>query len=106
MLVKEEGKKQKLVLYTNKMLLDAKTRYSGLEKMILNLVPTKNKLRHYFESHRVIVVTNYPIMQILSKPYLSGRLTKWAIELAIYEINNIPRIVKKCQVIANFLVEI
>ena len=37
---------------------------------------------------------------------MSGRLTKWAIELGIYEIKYIPRAAKKSQVIADFLVEI
>ena len=88
------------------MLLDAETRYSNLEKMVLALVTAKKKLMHYFEYHPVTVITNYPIRQILSKPDLSGRLTKWAIELGIYEIKYIPRAAKKSQVIANFLVEI
>ena len=71
--------------------------------MVLALVTAKKKLRHYFESHPITVVTNYPIRQILSKPDLSGRLTKWAIELGIYEIKYIPRTAKKSQVIADFL---
>ena len=77
------------------MLLDVETRYNGLEKMVLALVTTKKKLRHYCESHQITVVTNYPIRQILSKPNLFGRLTKWAIELRIYEIWYIPRVAKK-----------
>ena len=81
-------------------------RYINLEKMVLALVIAKKKLRHYFESHQIIVVTNYPIRQILSKPDLSKRLTKWAIELRIYEIKYIPRVAKKSQIIADFLVEI
>ena len=60
-LVREENKKQKPVFYTIKMLLDAETRYSNLEKMVLALVTTKKKLMHYLESHPVTVVTNYPI---------------------------------------------
>ena len=75
-LVREESKKQKPIFYTSKMLLDAETRYSDLEKMVLALVTAKKKLRHYFESHKITIVTNYPIRQILSKPHLSGRLTK------------------------------
>ena len=75
-LIKEENKKQRPVFYTSKMLLDAETRYSDLEKMVLALVTVKKKLRHYFESQPITVVTNFPIRQILSKPDLSRRLTK------------------------------
>ena len=67
---------------------------------------TKKKLRHYFESHLITVVMNFPIRKILSKPNLLGRLTKWAIELRIYDIKYVPRTAKKRQVVADFLVEI
>ena len=63
------------------MLLDAETRYKNLEKIVLALVMAKKKLWHYFESHPIIVVTNFLVQQISSKPDMSGRLTKWAIEL-------------------------
>ena len=105
-LIREEGKKQRPVFYTNKMRLDVETRYNSLEKMVLSLVVVKKKLQHYFQSHPIIVVTNYLIRKILSNPDLSGRLTKWAIELGINEIKYIPRTAKKGQVIADFLVEI
>ncbi len=88
------------------MLFDAETRYSDLEKMVLALVTAKKNLIHYFKSNPVTVVTNYPIKQILSKPDLFRRLTKWAIEMGVYEIKYIPRTGKKSQVIDNFLVEI
>ena len=88
------------------MLLDAETRYSKMEKMVLALVTTKKKLRHYFESHTIVVMKNYPIGQILSKPDLSGRLTKWAIKLGVYDIRYVSRNAKKGQVLADFLVEI
>ena len=102
----EEQKKQKPVFYTSRMLLDAETRYSTMEKLVLALVNTKRKLRHYFESHPISVITNFPIKQILSKPNLSGRLTKWVIDVGIYDIRYLPRAAKKGQVLADFLVEI
>ena len=51
-------------------------------------------------------MTNCPIGQILSKPDLSGKLTKWAIELGVYDIKYVLRSAKKGQVLADFLVEI
>ena len=51
-------------------------------------------------------MTNFPIRQILSKPDLLRRLTKWAIELGIYDIKYDPRKTNKGQVVAYFLVEI
>ena len=94
------------MFFTRKMLLDAKMRYSTMEKMVLALVTTKKKLRHYFGSHTIVVMTNCPIRHIISKHDLSGRLTKWAIELGVYDIKYIMRSARKWQVLADFLVEI
>ncbi|XP_062089003.1 uncharacterized protein LOC133795566 [Humulus lupulus] len=75
-LFREEANRQRPVFYCSKKLLDAETRYSMMEKLVL------------------------------SKPDLSGRLSKWAIELGTYDIQFSPRKAKKGQVLANFLVEI
>ena len=64
------------MFYVSRMLLDAETCYSAVEKMVLVLVNAKKKLRHYFETLPLIVITDFPIKQILSKPDLSGRLMK------------------------------
>ena len=97
----EENKKQRHVFYVSRMLLAIETRYSAVEKMMLALVNEKKKLRHYFETHLIIVITDFPIKQILSKPDLSGRLKKWAIELGVYGISYLPRTAKKGQAIAD-----
>ncbi|XP_059659088.1 uncharacterized protein LOC132305465 [Cornus florida] len=89
-LIREEGKNQHPVFYTSKTMTDAETWYSKAEKIILALVYAKKKLRHYFESHSIVVLTNYPIWGILSKPDLSGRITKWAIELRVGVVISTP----------------
>ena len=45
-LVREEGGRQNPMFYTINMLLNTETRYNTIEKMVLALVTTKNKLRH------------------------------------------------------------
>ena len=74
--------------------------------MVLALVNKKKKLRHCFETHPITMIIDFPIKQILSKPDLLGRLTKWVIDLGIYDIRYLPRVAKKGQVMADFLVEI
>ncbi|XP_062075821.1 uncharacterized protein LOC133779942 [Humulus lupulus] len=105
-LFREEANCQRPVFYCNKMLLDAETHYSMMEKLALALLTAKKKLRQYFESHNIIVYTDYPLKQVLSKLDLFGRLSKWAIELGTYDIQFSPRKAKKGQVLADFLVEI
>ena len=95
MLFREENNKQRPVFYVSRKLLAVETHYSAVKKMVLALVNVKKKLRHYFETHPIIVVTDFPIKHILSKPDLSGRLTKWAIDLGVYDILYPPRAVKK-----------
>ena len=72
---------------------------------MLAFVNAKKKLRHYFETHPITTIIDFPIKHTLSKPDLSGRLTKWAIDLGIYDIRYIPRATKKGQVMTDFLWE-
>ncbi|GKU99462.1 hypothetical protein SLEP1_g12312 [Rubroshorea leprosula] len=88
MLVREEGKQQKPVYYISSVLHGAEVRYSGAEvrysiaeKVALTVVTLARKLRPYFQSHPIIVLTNQQLRQILQKPECLGRLIKWAVEL-------------------------
>ncbi|KAK1575844.1 hypothetical protein Q3G72_008838 [Acer saccharum] len=104
-LVREEDSNQHPVYYVSKTLLDAETRYSRLEKLALALVMTARKLRPYFQCHSIKVLTAYPLKNILHKPELSGRLTKWAVELSEYDISLHPRSAMKSQVLADFITD-
>ncbi|XP_022855637.1 uncharacterized protein LOC111376864 [Olea europaea var. sylvestris] len=99
-LVLEEDEKQLPIYYVSKALLDAETRYSQLEKLALSLVSAARKLRPYFQSHSVVVMTSFPLKQILHKPELSGPLTKWGVELSKYDISFAPCTTIKSQVLA------
>ncbi|KAL5582899.1 hypothetical protein UlMin_015341 [Ulmus minor] len=72
---RDEGK-QSTVYYVSKVLLNAETRYSQLEKMALALFIAARRLRPYFQSHHIMVLTSFPLKYILYKPKLSRRLTK------------------------------
>ncbi|XP_075078007.1 uncharacterized protein LOC142164259 [Nicotiana tabacum] len=50
-------------------------------------------------------VTVYPLHNILHKQELSGRLSKWSIELSEYGITYQPRTAIKSQVLADFMVD-
>ena len=104
-LVREEDKQQHPVYYVSKSLLDAETRYTSMEKLLLALVIAAKKLRHYFESHPISVVTNYPLKSVLQKPELTGRLAKWSIYLSGYDIKYQSRTAIKCQVLADFVAD-
>ncbi|KAJ9542437.1 hypothetical protein OSB04_028943 [Centaurea solstitialis] len=75
------------------------------EKLLLGLVTAAKKLRHYFESHHIIVVTNYPLKIVLRKPELTGRLAKWSIYLNSFDLMYQPRTAIKSQALADFVAE-
>ncbi|KAK9073810.1 hypothetical protein SSX86_006404 [Deinandra increscens subsp. villosa] len=104
-LVKDHEGQQHPVYYVSKTLLDAESRYSYLEKLILALIMASTKLRHYFETHTIIVRTNYPIKAVLRKPEMSGRLAKWAVKLSAYDIQYEPRTAIKSQALADFVAD-
>ncbi|XP_050121386.1 uncharacterized protein LOC126599068 [Malus sylvestris] len=74
------------VFYTSKALLDAKTRYPKIEKLILVLVVAARKLKPYFQAHIAIVMTQYPLRLILNGSYAFQQIMKWALELGQYGI--------------------
>ncbi|KAL2241737.1 UNVERIFIED_CONTAM: Retrovirus-related Pol polyprotein from transposon opus [Sesamum indicum] len=105
-LIKEKGKIQNPVYYVSKMLQGAKTRYAEIEKLALAVVVTARKLRPYFQSHRIMVRTNHPLRNILTRPEASGRMIKWAVELGEFDITYQSRTAEKAQILADFMVEI
>ena len=80
-LIQEEEGAQKSVYFINKELHGAKERYLQIEKLAFALVVASRKLRPYFQSHKIRIVTEYPLRKVLQKLDLSGRLANWAIEL-------------------------
>ena len=90
-LVRDEGPAQTPIYYISKALQDAETRYSKIEKLALALVVAARKLRLYFQAHAILVPTSHPLRQVLQNPEVSGRLTKWAIELREFDIKFMPR---------------
>ncbi|GJR89566.1 reverse transcriptase domain-containing protein [Tanacetum coccineum] len=63
------------------------------------------RLRRYFQAYPIKVITDSPIKQVLSNPEASGRLAKWAIELGAYDIQYVPRVAIKGQMLADFLAD-
>ncbi|XP_071900985.1 uncharacterized protein [Coffea arabica] len=104
-LVREEDKLQKPVYYVSRALQGAESRYSAIERYVLALVHAARKLRTYFQAHPVVVITDQPLKQILSKPESSGRMVKWAVELSEYDLGYQPRTAIKAQALADFIAD-
>ncbi|XP_024024059.1 uncharacterized protein K02A2.6-like [Morus notabilis] len=104
-LIREEGKVQLPIYYVSKRLLDAESRYREIERLALALMIASRKLRHYFQSHTIRVLTNHPLRQALQKPETSGWLLKWSVELSQFDIKYMPRTAIKGQALVDFLAE-
>ncbi|KAM1041861.1 hypothetical protein ACFX2I_030941 [Malus domestica] len=104
-LIRKDGNIERPVYYASKALQDAETRYSNIEKLALALVMSARKLRPYFQAHSIIVLTNYPLRQILQSPDTSGRMIKWAIALGEFDISYQPKPAEKGQAVADFIAD-
>lgn len=81
-LVRLEDFVQKVIYYVSKRLVDVKSRYPAIEKLVYSLVLASKKAQPYFEAHPIIVYTDQPLRQVLQKPEAAGKLLKWALELS------------------------
>jgi len=105
-LVQEQDQVQKPIYFVSKALQGLKLRYQSLEKAVLAVVFSARRLRHYFHSFTVVVMTNLPIHKILRKPDVAGRMVRWAVELSEFDIQYEPRGSIKGQVYVDFVVEL
>ncbi|KAK3006058.1 hypothetical protein RJ639_016676 [Escallonia herrerae] len=100
---REEDGVQKPIYYISKV--DVETRYSKIDKIALALIISARRLRPYFQSHAIVVLTDQPLIKVLMSPEASERLVNWSIELGEFDIQYKPLIAIKAQALADFIVE-
>jgi hypothetical protein len=96
---------QKLVYYISEVLHEANVRYSETHKLLYAILIASRKLRHYFQAHKIVVVTSYPLRAILHNANAMGNIAKWAAELAGFQLDFQPHHTIKSQVLADFVAE-
>jgi hypothetical protein len=63
------------------------------------------KLKHYFEEHPITVVSTTSLSEIIGCKDATGKVAKWAIELAARTIQYKSRTMIKSQILANFFAD-
>jgi hypothetical protein len=104
----EEGQDylvQRPVYYMSEVLTDAKTRYTQPQKLLYTLLITSRKLRHYFQAHKIVVLSSFPLGEIIHIRDANGRIVKWSLKLGEFEIEFCPRQAIKLQILADFMSE-
>jgi hypothetical protein len=104
----EEGKElpvQRPVYYLSKVLNLSKQNYLHYQKVAYGVYMAARKLKHYFEEHPITVVSTTPLSEIIGCKDATGRVAKWAIELASHTIQYKPRTTIKSQIIADFFAD-
>lgn len=79
--------------------------YSHLEKIILALVITLIKLRHYFEIHPICVKTNFLITCVIRKQKILDKMSKWEVKLSKSDLRYKPKSVIKSHTLAVLLAD-
>jgi hypothetical protein len=52
---------------------------------------TSRKLRHYFQAHKIVVPSSFPLGDIILNRDANDRIVKWSVELGEFEIEFCPR---------------
>ena len=96
---------QKPIYYTSKALRGVEGRYPLIEKLAFTLIIASRKLRHYFQTHVINVMTVHPLKKAMNRLEAAGRLIQWAVELREFDIRYQPKNTIKAQALVDFIGE-
>ena len=102
----DENGVERAIYYLSRVLNDAKTIYSLVEKLCLCLYFSCSKLQQYIKYVDVYVYSHFDVIKkMLSKPILHSRIEKWALSLSEYSLTYQPLKAIKGQIIDDFIVD-
>ena len=91
--------------FASEALAGSKLHYSELEKIAYAVIMASRKLRHYFEAHKIIAISDQPLHDLFHNREASPRISKWASELSELVVDFEKRMAIKSQILADFIVD-
>jgi hypothetical protein len=67
---------QRPVYYISEVLHEAKTRNLEVHKLLYVVLIGSRKLHHYFQAHKISMVSSYPLRVVLHNPNATGNIAK------------------------------
>jgi hypothetical protein len=64
------------VYYISEVLHDAKTSYPEVHMLLYAVLIASKKLHHYFQTHKITVVSSYPPRAVLHNHNMTGNIVK------------------------------
>ena len=94
---------QHLVYFVSEVLNDSKVKYFHIIKLAYALLMSSRKLAHYFQAHKIEVLTSSTLGEVFHNRETTGKIAKWAVELRVYDIIFKPRTTIKAQALSDFI---
>jgi hypothetical protein len=96
---------QRPVYFISEFLSESKVRYPTIHKVLYGILITFRKLRHYFDAYNNLVISDFPLADILHNRDATGHISKWAVELGALILDFKPKTAIKSQALVNFMAE-
>jgi hypothetical protein len=103
--VNEGVKRQIHVYFVSKVWNPSKRNYIEMDKVMYAVLMASRKLRHYFQSHNIIVPSSQLLKDIIRNKEASGRIGKCTVELNEFIIDFIHRSSIQSQALPDFITD-
>jgi hypothetical protein len=76
-----------------------------MQKLLYAVLMTTRKLKHYFLSYSIWVVSHRPLARVLQSKEATWQIAQWAVEIDQYDVEFIPQQVIKSKALTDFIAE-
>jgi hypothetical protein len=76
-----------------------------IQKILYGILITSRKFRHYFDAYNILMISDFPLVDILHNRDTTRRISKWVVELGALTLNFKSGIAIKSQALVDFMAE-